>query len=147
MLAQPLGQAGHEGNLSGSGVHLTSVLGQLDMAPPLPGQRISIPLLGGPDEAPGQQEIQLPVGATLHSGQSLDNGTMCPSRRHRRLRVPVFAGLSLNEARVAADFTAYLANYARTMWLSGPIQKHLTLPLPAEESRVVISSLCPLVVN
>lgn len=147
MLAQPLGQAGHGGNLSGSGVHLLSVPGQLDTAPPLSGQRISIPLPRGPDEAPERQEIQLPVGATLYSAQSLDNGTMCPSQGHRRLRVPVFAGVSLNEARVAADFTAHPANYARAMWLSGPIQKHLTLPLPPEESRVVISSLCPLAVN
>lgn len=51
MLAQPLGQAGHGGNLSGSGVHLASVPGQLDTAPPLSGQRISIPLPGGSHEA------------------------------------------------------------------------------------------------
>lgn len=62
MLAQPLGQACSGGNPNSCRVHSVSAAGQLGswMLPhPLPGQRASIPLLGGPDKTPGSLLEQL----------------------------------------------------------------------------------------
>lgn len=81
MLAQPLGQA-RGGNPSSSGVHFMSAPGQLGswMRPhPLSGQGVTLPLLVS-DKGPGRQEIQLPAGAALHSGQSPDSWTTCHSQ-------------------------------------------------------------------